>query len=335
MTAPAISIIVPTYNLENYIEESIHSILSQTFNDFEIIVIDDGSTDSTPLRVQQIAKEDGRIRLIIQANSGVSAARNRGLDESRAPYIAFVDGDDIIRPEFLSKLYEAIQDADMSVIGVAHFSSKNDWSTRRQLVENHISNREDFLQLYRVFSTGAWEFPNWNKLYRQSIIKGHKLRFHEDLTIGEDQLFNLEYLMHCSSVRTIGAIGYGYRLRPDSAYRRATVHSIWSNHCRAMKATENFLDRLPEKQMQPLKQLFITSPTIHTALPKLLDGLKKQRSNKKASPLPNLIQSLAEAKRSWFNPKGLTLSTAAYWLFSRYSRGYNSPAIQFWTRKIR
>ena len=329
MKDPLISVIVPAHNVGKYIAESLHSILSQTLEAFELIVIDDGSTDNTQAIVQQIARKDDRIRLLTQYNSGVSSARNRGLEESQAPFIAFVDGDDIIRPYFLDQLYDAIQDADMSVIGVENLRGNHDWSPRRQLVDNLISNREDFLHLYRAFSTGAWEFPNWNKLFRKDIIKEQGIRFNESLAIGEDRLFNLEYLMNCTSVRTIGTMGYGYRLRPDSAYRGADPYTLWSNHCRAMEATISALARLPEAEFNALKPLFITSPTIHTAFPQLLDGLKKHGSTAR-----NLEECLEEAQRIWFNPRGLSLSPAAFWLFKQYSSGRDWPATSIWKKKI-
>lgn len=333
MMEPAISVIVPAFNVAEYIEECLRSILSQTWTCFEIIVINDGCTDQTAEIVQDISRDDDRVRLLQQSNSGVSIARNRGLGTSRGQYIAFVDGDDVIRPDFLSCLHTAIQDADLAVVGVENFRERNKWHLRRQPQANRINNHEDPLQLLRTFSTGAWEFPNWNKLYRASIIQKGKLQFKQDLAIGEDRLFNIQYLIHCNSVRAENYLGYGYRIRPESAFRGATAKQLWTSHCQAMRATQSTLQELPEQIARDIEPLFITSPTIHTAFPQLLKGLKNSTS--RHSPAKeDLHQCLELAERSWFDPTGLSLSPAACWLFRSYSRGKNWPAVSIWNRRI-
>lgn len=333
MKAHNISVIVPAFNVEDYIEECLTSVLAQSYPHFEIIVIDDGSTDKTAKKVRLIARKDPRVRLFHQVNSGVSAARNRGLDESKGQYIAFVDGDDVIRPHFLSQLHTAIQGTDLAIIGVENFNEENGWSPRRKLKGNLTSNHNDALQLLRTFSTGEWEFPNWNKLYRTNLIRDAKIKFLERLALGEDRLFNLQYIMHCNSARSINAMGYGYRMRSDSTYRGATPRQLWMNHCQAMKATQSVLELIPEEKMKALTLLFITSPTIHVAFPQLLEGLKKSNSTHIHSNT-DLAQCLELAERSWFDPRGLSLSPTACWLFKRYSRGKDRPAVLLWNRKI-
>ena len=333
MMQPAISVIVPAYNVGDYIEECLDSVLSQTWASLEIIVIDDGSTDHTADVVQKLAEKDHRIRLLQQVNAGVSIARNRGLCDANGTFISFVDGDDIVHPDFLSRLHDAIQGAEMAIIGVENIHDIGERSPRRQLKDETISNLGDALHLLTMFSSGAWDFPNWNKLFRRSIILEQKIRFKEGLSIGEDRLFNLQYLIHCTTVRTIDATGYGYRLRPNSAYRGASPQTLWQNHCQAMQATQDILSPLSKHLERPLRSLFITSPTIHTAFPQLLNGLKTMKSDRKLDT-PTLKHCLDLAQRSWFDPTGLALSPAACWLFRRYSRGNNWPAVPFWNRKI-
>lgn len=333
MKVPAISIIVPAFNVADYIQDCLQSIQSQSWTSFEVIVIDDGSTDQTSEIVQNISNGDDRIQLLQQVNSGVSSSRNRGLDTSRGQYIAFVDGDDVIQPDFLAHLHAAIQDVDMAVCGVENFNETSGWSPRRKPRTGRFSSHTNGLQLLRTFSTGDWDFPNWNKLYRADIIQREKLRFEEGLALGEDRLFNIQYLLHCHTVQVEGYLGYGYRMRPDSAYRGATTRQLWTNHCQAMRATQRVLDRLPNETANEAKSLLITSPTIHTAFPQLLKGLKI--SNPHLPPTKeDLKQCLDLAERCWFDPKGLSLSPAARWLFNRYSRGKNYPAVPIWTRRI-
>lgn len=333
MKDPVISVIVPAYNVEGYIEECLDSLLSQTWTSFEVIVIDDGSKDHTADVVQKLAEKDRRIRLLQQDNAGVSRARNQGLCAANGTFISFVDGDDIVHPDFLARLHEAIQGAEMAIIGVENIHDNREHSPRRQLKDNTISNFKDARHLLSVFSTGAWDFPNWNKLFRRSIILEQDIRFKEGLSIGEDRLFNLQYLIHCTTVRTIDTMGYGYRLRPNSAYRSASPLMLWQNHCQAMQATQNVLSPLTKDLQKALRLLFITSPTIHTALPELLDGLQASKSDRNQNT-PNLNHCLALAQRSWFDPAELSLSITARWMLRRYSRGNDWPAVAIWNSRI-
>lgn len=108
---PEISIIVPVYKTERFLSACISSILAQTFTDFELILVDDGSPDSCPALCDAAAAKDSRIRVIHQKNRGLSGARNAGLDAAEGEWIAFVDSDDIITPDFCAKLYHAAQEA--------------------------------------------------------------------------------------------------------------------------------------------------------------------------------------------------------------------------------
>lgn len=105
---PTVSIIVPVYNVEKYLPACIDSILAQTFRDFELILVDDGSPDSCPALCDAAAEKDGRIRVIHQTNGGVSSARNFGLERAEGEYIGFVDADDSVAPVYLEWLYEAL-----------------------------------------------------------------------------------------------------------------------------------------------------------------------------------------------------------------------------------
>ena len=118
---PLLSIIVPVYNVENYLQKCIDSILAQTLTDFELILVDDGSPDGCPALCDAAAAKDARVRVIHQKNGGLSAARNAGLDVARGAWIGFVDSDDYIAPEMYEKLYRAVQStgADLALCDYA------------------------------------------------------------------------------------------------------------------------------------------------------------------------------------------------------------------------
>lgn len=119
-----VSVIIPVYNLENYIENCLNSIISQTYKNLEILCIDDGSTDKSADKIKSMAEKDERIKYIYQENAGVSAARNKGLDVFTGDYVMFVDGDDYIHPQMVEILYDCINDGYDMVCTFAQTTDK-------------------------------------------------------------------------------------------------------------------------------------------------------------------------------------------------------------------
>ena len=117
--APRISVIVPVYRAQEYLADCVNSLLAQTFPDFELLLVDDGSPDECPRLCEAFAQKDSRIRVLHQENQGVSAARNTGIEVARGAFLAFVDADDWVEPAFLQRLYACIGDAQIALCGVA------------------------------------------------------------------------------------------------------------------------------------------------------------------------------------------------------------------------
>ena len=173
---PLLSIIVPVYDVEKYLQKCIDSILAQTLTDFELILVEDGSPDNCPALCDAAAAKDARIRVIHQKNGGLSAARNAGLDVARGEWIGFVDSDDYIAPEMYETLYKAVQStgADLALCDYAevdetgalcppmHISLAEQVFTGRELLKN---------------ATDTMIQPAWNKLYRRAIFA--QLRYPE------------------------------------------------------------------------------------------------------------------------------------------------------------
>ena len=211
-----VSIVMPAYNAEKYIGECIDSILSQTFTDWELIIVDDGSSDGTPLICRQYAGKDPRIKVIRQENRGVSGARNRGLENVSGGYIAFVDADDYLPPESLSVRVELICGADMAVAGYELFNKggilermprcvRKEWDTH-EAVRNIIAAGELGYQGYTV-----------NKLFRTELIEKHGIRFNDALPFNEDRLFCVSYALQCSTVNLSDELVYRYRMQEENA----------------------------------------------------------------------------------------------------------------------
>lgn len=212
-----ISIIVPVYNGEKYIERCVDSILLQTYSDFEIIVINDGSVDNTNELLLKIS--DPRVRVISQNNSGVSSARNRGISESKGEFIVFIDGDDYVEPTFLNTLISSYQEGIMPVVGFSKNSSNE--NVLRDEIHCDYNIGPYMPRDYLIGNLGKTvSFSCCNKLFFKKLIIENDLKFPEDLKLGEDLIFVFRYLCHCKGVKYIDSVEYHYCDNNDSA-----VHS--------------------------------------------------------------------------------------------------------------
>ena len=198
------SIIVPVYNTEKYLEGCLESILNQNFSDYEIILVNDGSTDSSPELCEHYAMRDERIRVIHKANGGVSSARNCGIEIAKGNYIWFVDSDDTIVYEALQILSEYIKEEPDLIVFNAPLQKKY-----------RVDSLETFLrEHYFKYHLG---FAPWNKLYKREIIEQSKMRFDTQETIGEDLLFNIMYYQHVCDIKFVEKKLYNYVVRENSA----------------------------------------------------------------------------------------------------------------------
>lgn len=214
-----ISVIVPIYNGEKYLEDALKSILQQTFKDFELLLIDDGSTDLTPQICDRIAETDSRIVVVHQKNKGVSAARNEGLKRAVGQYICFVDGDDYIKPEMLEILYNNARefDVDISCCGIVQRRLDGKCSNKFCTGEKiYITDKKILIE--KFFSNPIYKevlYGPVNKLIKSDLAKA--VLFNENFKIGEDLLFGFECIEKMNSFYFENKGLYYYIKRKDSA----------------------------------------------------------------------------------------------------------------------
>ena len=192
------SIVVPVYNTELYLHRCLDSIVNQSFSDFEVLLIDDGSTDGSGKICDFYAEKDSRIRVFHKENGGVSSARNLGLQEARGAWVCFVDSDDIIIENALGILMSQIQkNTDYVMCGYEVFDEDNQcvYSVSKQ--KQCVVNQHD--ALVEMFAPTDYRYQGylWNKLFKASVIRDNKIVFAEKIKFNEDRLFNVEYLCHC------------------------------------------------------------------------------------------------------------------------------------------
>lgn len=216
---PTFSIIVPVYNVEKYLNRCIDSILSQSFKDFEVLLIDDGSTDKSGEICDEYAQKDERIRVFHKENGGVSSARNLGLDNARGEWIAFCDSDDDLRIDALNIYNDASNQSNGDLLVFGHDVLTEDGSVlcrTEYKADSMISS--DYIKRILRYKT---ESSPWGKLYRTSLTKS--LTFNENLKIGEDLLFNIEYALKCKSVVIFQGAVYNYYIHPVSALNNPNI----------------------------------------------------------------------------------------------------------------
>lgn len=215
-----ISVIIPLYNSEKFISKCVRSIIDNyEYNDLEIIIVNDGSTDSSADIVRELMTKDKRIHLINQDNKGPSAARNRGLDESRGKYILFVDSDDFLADEALTHFRTLLikGNYDTVMFNFKRFNENNISYNNKSLFKNgYIYNHENKDDIYKILVTTSRLNHPVAKYYSAKIIKERKIRFDENIFVGEDRVFNMEYFYFSNSGIYYDLYFYNYRYNPDS-----------------------------------------------------------------------------------------------------------------------
>ncbi len=231
-----VSIIVPVYNVAPYIRECIESIQRQTYQEIEIVVVDDGSEDGSGSICEEIAASDSRIKVISQENAGVVTARSRGIDGSAGDYIMFVDGDDWIEPDMIETLISKgkVEDSDLVTSGV-YYQETADKTIERydEFPEGTYLYEEQLGEILRVmlYDTDhgyVQRFTPWiyNKLYRRDLVEVIYKEVAPNITFAEDSVFLYKYLLQCKSVSIIHQCCYHYRYRKESAMHTVNPHML-------------------------------------------------------------------------------------------------------------
>lgn len=248
-----LSIITPIYNGEKYLPMLLYSIKAQHFSDWELLLIDDGSTDNSPILCDRYAAEDNRIRVIHQNNGGVSSARNVGLENAKGEWIGFVDCDDCPKPEMFSKLIQATKSPNCDFVMGAYEKVSNDKSQVISIHNNGVIQNNQIKKI--IYSMAFWSanyngtiLPTiygsvWPNIYRADIIHKYSISFPNDITIGEDLLFNLSYLQYVNKVIMIDEPLYEYNIVNLSATRKQN-QNLWHQYIKLNNRVSDILFRI-------------------------------------------------------------------------------------------
>ena len=224
---PEISIIVPVYNVEKYLNRCIDSILAQTFTDFELVLVDDGSTDRCSEICDNYARRDSRIRVIHKENGGVSKARNDGIKQSRGKFLAFCDSDDYLDKHYLTTLYDTMINQNCDCVSVG-YKEVDDYGTilRNRTFDNScislLSEEEHFEYIENIVLQYKTGWGLCTKLFKSEIVKTNGILICETCeNFAEDLGFFLLYILYCKRIVSINYSGYYYYQRSNSMMQKS------------------------------------------------------------------------------------------------------------------
>ena len=240
MNRPKVSILIPVYNVEKYIERCVTSILNQSYPDYEVILINDGSTDSSGEVCDQICLVSDKVKVFHTNNQGVSRARNLALSKASGEYITFIDSDDYVSTDYIAHLVEGM-DESCGLVQAGYIKKRNDITETVECTTRNIvtDSGNKILRTIRGFV--------WSKLFKRDIVVDNSIVFRPSLTLAEDLCFVLEYLCHIGSVSFIKATDYYYEDRDSSASKKIhKVTNLFSQICVECELVDRLMDKWPK-----------------------------------------------------------------------------------------
>ena len=252
-----VSVIIPIYNVEKYLNRCLDSVTRQTLKDIEIICVNDGSTDGSMAVVKQYVAKDLRVSVINQENKGISAARNAGMRVASGKYVSFVDSDDWIDLDFLEKLYNAAEscgaDAACSEIKRPHASGAAPYKLKFEKFQT-LSN---VAEKYKILDIPMRCYV-WNKIYLRSELERQGLEFIEGMLF-EDIPFTIRYIFNCKKVVTVPGVVYHYWVNPKSICRDLKDKT----QIDMLKAREDFIKFSRENHIVCDEKVYVKSKTFY------------------------------------------------------------------------
>lgn len=232
-----ISIIIPVYNVEKYLKECLESVINQTYTNLEIILVDDGSTDSSGNICDEYKKRDTRIKVIHKENGGVSIARNLGLNNANGQYIGFIDSDDYVEPKYCEKLLKSIKENNVQC-ALCKFDKVYEKKNQNTIFEsNYIMDKNDLIMEILDVQKGFGFCTQ--KLWTKNALVD--IKYNENIKVGEDSLFCIESCKNIYKVYVLNEKLYHYRLNENSLVRKYDENYA-QKYLRAMQETKKYIE---------------------------------------------------------------------------------------------
>lgn len=225
MKTGLVSIIVAVYNAHKYLDECVNTLLRQTYEQIEIILVDDGSKDNSLSICRKYENDYENVFVYAKENEGSASARNLGLSHASGEYVIFVDADDEVSEDYIEKLYSGVQGHDVVICGFDRFN-ENGIQVTKILKTDGVISREAAYE--HTFASNIITGAAWNKLFRTEILNKYNIKFSREIFKSEDTLFVAEYYAHCESFAYIGENLYHYRMNPESKTQEIYMHKVFN-----------------------------------------------------------------------------------------------------------
>ena len=307
MRIPAVSIIVPVYNAEDYLGRCVDSILGQEFQDFELLLVNDGSTDSSGKICDDYAAKDKRVYVIHKNNTGVSDTRNMAISHAKGKYLQFVDSDDWLTPDATKLMVRSAEEnhCDMVITDFYRVAGER-VSHKGDIEEDGVMDQETFAACMMENPSDFYYGVLWNKLYRREIVERYHLRMDEEISWCEDFMFNLEYIRHAKSFYALRTPVYYYLKRKGSLVTQGMnisktvkmklmVFEYYNNFYQHVLDEEDY-----EKNRLQVYKFLVDSAADGIVLPALLPGSKKLGTERSGVCVEAVLEDgiITEAYRS-------------------------------------
>lgn len=295
---PMVSIIVPVYNAEKYINRCVDSILNQEYTDFELLLVDDGSSDSSCEICDTYAAADARVRVIHKPNTGVSDSRNIAIRQAQGTYLQFLDSDDWITPDATKLFVRAATEHNCDLVIADFYRVVDDRVSHKGDIEDDgVLTREEFAEHMMENPADYYYGVLWNKLYRRDLVEKYHLEMDTSVSWCEDFLFNMEYILHANVFYALQAPIYYYVKTPGSlvASQGVSISNTIKMKLMVFEYYNNFYKNIYdekdyEKKRLSLYRFFVEAAGDGAVLPSLLPGVTKlgdERANINSDAISN------------------------------------------------
>ncbi|MEH7380043.1 glycosyltransferase [Bacillus sp. JJ1533] len=268
---PTISVIIPVYNVEKYLSRCIDSVLNQTFQDFEIILVNDGSTDKSGVICDKYAQKDQRISVIHKKNARVSAARNDGIRMAKGKYVSFIDSDDWIEPVMYQEMVNKVQEYNLDIVMCDYMKKSDDYEDKRtQPIRSGYYSKGDIEQeLYQcLIMFDHIEFPptisNWVCLFNLNFLMANNILYDEDIRYCEDSLFGSKAMYHANSFYYLkNHHYYNYFFNPNSTTNTYSEKK-WNSYLKINERLIEYFGNVSEFDFSRQIKINMLYFTLHT-----------------------------------------------------------------------
>ncbi|MCQ2301566.1 MAG: glycosyltransferase [Bacteroidales bacterium] len=235
-----LSIIIPAYNVEQFLPKCLDSIFEQNCSDFEVVVVNDGSNDGTLALLEGYAGKHSNLNVITQDNAGMSTARNRGLEVAQGEYVMFVDSDDWLCDNALSSLYPYLNGEDVVCFNAKKYVEDKDvFVENNRPFPNRVMSGWDYFNNQRLIPAEIHFVCVWQRAYRREFLDANNLRFADGILRAEDDLFSTMVMYHAKSVKAVDLCCYVYRIRQSSITTTVNINR-WYDSLRVQEMLADF-----------------------------------------------------------------------------------------------